>query len=276
MLDFTATQNAFDNGKRAHTLQNYEKAIMHYTQALEALQEDVASVMYAYRAAAHEMRGEYNLAIEDGERADPTLDSTCPDPYIVRANSLFLQGDLQTSQSVYSEVSERVPIDSAQHGTIASKYSAITALIMKQKGNLVQTLPYEIISGILSQLSTVGRARLGMTCKFWNNYIFHEWPYMWHTINNRILPSDEYDVSKNYIGAIQGIQVKDLSLKFRVEFDHREEYHDYFNDEEAKFEEIGLLRAISHSPDQWVNVESLCMLSFRQYIYALNLTKTSP
>ncbi|KAI8139087.1 hypothetical protein BJV82DRAFT_628170 [Fennellomyces sp. T-0311] len=48
---------------------------------------------------------------------------------------------------------------------------------------LVQILPYEVLFCILFELSAKDCAQLGMTCRFWRDYVAHKWTQMRHTVD---------------------------------------------------------------------------------------------
>ncbi|KAI8136669.1 hypothetical protein BJV82DRAFT_675787 [Fennellomyces sp. T-0311] len=262
-LKFGTVNEAFEEGKRAYAVQKYDDAVKHYTCALEALQTDLSSVIYVHRAAAYEMQSKYDLAAADGQEANPHNNAVCPDPYFAQANALYLNDQMHDAEIVFQRGAELVPKTFPQQNMLAVKYAQVSALKNNQNQHLSQLLPYEVLSRILSQLSIMDRAHLGMTCRFWNDYMFRKWPHMWHTVNlQKDFPGMGIDfVAETYLEAIDGTQVRELHLEFPdPDFDPYVDMYegDNFDEVESEQEDWGepILDVMDH---EWSGVESLTM-----------------
>ncbi|KAI8145986.1 hypothetical protein BJV82DRAFT_666536 [Fennellomyces sp. T-0311] len=213
-LNFTATNDAFEQAKHAYATGDYDQAVKLYTSALEALQTDLTSVIHVHRAAAYEMQDKFEQAAQDGLDANPHNTASQPDPYLTLGSALFLHGQLRESAATYKIGVNVVPKMHPQHGALVKKYQQTLAFIEKQNQLMAQLLPFEVISNILAKLSIKDRARVGMTCRFWNKYIFEKWPYMWETINTFTDLSGYPRRGAGLIDAIRGDQVRNLCAQF--------------------------------------------------------------
>ncbi|KAI8147860.1 hypothetical protein BJV82DRAFT_309406 [Fennellomyces sp. T-0311] len=81
---------------------------------------------------------------------------------------------------------------------------------------LVQLLPYEVLNCILSELSAKDCAQLGMTCRFWHDYIARKWPLMWSTVDpaRHIAHSNVHNSLPLYFKAIHGKRVRKVHMVF--------------------------------------------------------------
>ena len=265
-LSLNATNEAFKLGKRAYAAQKYDDAIKHYTCALEALQADISSIIHVHRAAAYEMQNKYSLAVQDGKAANPDGNSTCSDPYFALANALFLNNQLSDAERVYQRGARAVPQTNPKWTAIALKHTQVLTYKENQNQLMVQLLPYEVLSEILLQLSIKERARLGMTCRFWYDYMFRKWPHMWHTVDLE----DDFPfftlnpITQAYLGAICGDQVKDLHLQFMdSQFD--DSYSDYSDgygrcDHGSRAADDSGSVLLDYIDKRWHGVESLSKL----------------
>ncbi|KAI8136670.1 hypothetical protein BJV82DRAFT_661796 [Fennellomyces sp. T-0311] len=190
MLNYNPTNESFEEGKRAFMARKYDDAVSHYTRALEALQADLSSVIFTHRAAAYEKQGRYDLAAEDNRVATLGSNTTYYAPHSAKTTP-------QTTSLTMRHGQPLTPVENRNQ-------------------HLVHLLPPEVLSHILSDLSTKDCIHLGMTCRFWFDFMFHKWPRMWHTVN----PGKDFrsfgliSSTRRYIKAIRAEQVRDLHLDF--------------------------------------------------------------
>ncbi|KAI9276871.1 hypothetical protein BDA99DRAFT_567774 [Phascolomyces articulosus] len=183
-LDLKATQIAFEQGKQAYATQNYSNAVNLFSEAIASLQADLA-VILLHRAAAHEMQENYNQAVDDGHCAESFGGKVTlwPDPYVTQGNALLLQCKLNQAATIFKKGAHQVPSMHPRHTQLANQYHQIMHIIDQHNQWLVQLLPYEVLSSILSHLSIKDRGRLALTCRFWFDYILRNWTDMWSCIN---------------------------------------------------------------------------------------------
>ena len=228
-LNVNTVNKAFANGKLAFAERKFDDAAVHYTRALEALQADLSATILVHRAAAYEMQGRYDLAAEDGRAANPDNNTANPDPYFARANALFLNKQYKESAEAYKSGAEAVPQANPKRNILSTRHVQVVAFGENQNQRLAQCLPYEVLSCILLQLSPLDLARLGLTCRFWMDFIFRKWPHMFHRIKLEDLPNSftwEQNRKPKYLRAIRGDQVRDLYMEFLHPDDHRSDSRD--------------------------------------------------
>ncbi|KAI8139368.1 hypothetical protein BJV82DRAFT_672648 [Fennellomyces sp. T-0311] len=213
-LNFATMNDAFEQGKHAFETHDYHQAVEHYTSALKALQQDLAAAIFVHRAVAYEMQGKYESAVDDGRAANPYQRATRADPYLTLGNALFLSNQLRESAAVYKHGAEIVPETCSRHDTLITKHRQVQNAMEKQNQFIYRLLPFEVLSRILSMLSIKDRATLAITCRFWNNYIFKKWSYMWETIDTRKDLPDYPEKGAALIEAIHGDQVRNLTVEF--------------------------------------------------------------
>ncbi|KAI7853639.1 hypothetical protein BDC45DRAFT_150162 [Circinella umbellata] len=184
-LDMTTTERAFEQGKQAYGLQNYSQAVDFYTHALELLRSELESVILLHRASAYEMLSKYDRAAEDAKQANPNNDLIRPDPYLVRANTLLLQRRWHEATNIYKRGAIIVSNTYRQRALLVDKYQQLTTFTQKYNQWIAETLPYEVVSQILSYMSTTDRVQLASTCNFWRNFIHQQQgaSSLWHTIH---------------------------------------------------------------------------------------------
>ena len=184
-LDINATQVAFERGKQAYATQNYDDAVNLFSEAITNLQSDL-SVILLHRAAAYEAQEDYYHTVDDGQQAESLGGKVAlrPDPYVTQANALLLQeNNLNQAAIIFKKAAANVPSTDPQHPQLINQYQQIMNTIDLHNQWLVQLLPYEVLSSILSYLSLKERGKLALTCKFWFDYILHNWADMWNCIN---------------------------------------------------------------------------------------------
>ncbi|KAI7853638.1 hypothetical protein BDC45DRAFT_510734 [Circinella umbellata] len=184
-LDLNAIQVAFERGKQAYATQNYNDAVNLFSEAITKLQFDL-SVILLHRAATYEAQEDYDRAVKDGQQAELLGGKMAlrPDPYVTQANALLLQGNnLCRAATIFKKAATNVPVTNPQHCQLTTQYQQIMNTIDQHNQWLVQLLPYEVLSSILSYLSLKERGKLALTCKFWFDYILHDWADMWDCIN---------------------------------------------------------------------------------------------
>ncbi|KAI9276870.1 hypothetical protein BDA99DRAFT_120330 [Phascolomyces articulosus] len=184
-LDITTTQRAFEQGKQAYASQNYSQAIDLYTHALDLLQSELESVILLHRATAHEKRKEYHRAADDAKRANPYNNLTRPDPYLVGANIFLLQKRWHEAANVYKRGAILVPNTYRERSVLTDNYQHLTMVIHKNNQWIAEVLPYEVVSQILSYMSTTDCVRLASTCHFWRNFILQQQgsSSLWYTLH---------------------------------------------------------------------------------------------
>ncbi|KAI8140002.1 hypothetical protein BJV82DRAFT_672101 [Fennellomyces sp. T-0311] len=82
--------------------------------------------------------------------------------------------------------------------------------VAEGQSHMLQLLPSEVISCILSELSLMDRGQLGMTCRFWNKHVFQIWPHMWQTVDANMDLFKCPDKYTSFFNAIRGDQVRNI------------------------------------------------------------------
>ena len=270
-LHFASTNEAFEQGKLAYIARDYDRAVQLYTCALADLEADVKSVIHIHRAAAYEMLSKFDQAAQDGRDANTDKNAVQPDFYLTLGSALFLNNQLREAVAVYQRGAMTVPETHPRHNALVKSHRRALDFMEKRNQFMAHVLPFEVLSSILSKLSIRDRARLGMTCRFWNTYIFQKWPYMWHTIDTY---KDLFGYPKRgarLIDAIRGDQVRKLYAQFDDPERHYYDFYEY-NDEydsdgmyvdnvTSKPADVGvaILDAMyNNGSSSWKHLKSLC------------------
>ncbi|KAI8137131.1 hypothetical protein BJV82DRAFT_363886 [Fennellomyces sp. T-0311] len=249
-LDLTITQSTFDQGKRAFNQEQYDQAIDYYTQALQALHKHVVSIILLHRAAAYEMDSKFDEAKQDCEYALTHAKATCPDVYFSYGSACYFTDHWDAALAAYREGIANVPRDIPQHTALVQKHDRLAKQVDQRNQKLVRKLPFEVIHNILSRVSMVDRMQFAQTCRFWNRWLMHEYPYMWYEINGT-------DLTKPMNTTIDWIPqhcVKNVVLDLTPSITIRYDGEAYNDDEKAS-----LLRFLSNKAhtNDWTNLHLL-------------------
>ncbi|KAG2228220.1 hypothetical protein INT45_011012 [Circinella minor] len=191
--DCSIARESFENGKEAYAAHNYTKAIESYTRTIESLTSNLSMVLM-HRAAAFEMKNKYDLAFLDGQRAINNINitniandsdniSSVRDAYVTTSNVLIHKNQLKEAASKYQQALEIIPSTSTHHLELVQRHRQVTIEIQNRNIWLIQYLPHEVISRIISFLSFSERGQLALTCRFWCNFILDQYSDMWRTID---------------------------------------------------------------------------------------------
>ena len=153
---------------------------------MHLLRSEIESVILLHRANAYEMLSKYDRAAEDAKQANLTNNLTRPDPYLVFANTLLLQRRWHEATNIYKRGAIIVPNTYRQRTLLVDKYQHLTTFTQKYNQWIAEMLPYEVVSQILSYMSTTDRVQLASTCHFWRNFIHQQQQgasSLWHTIH---------------------------------------------------------------------------------------------
>ncbi|KAI8141687.1 hypothetical protein BJV82DRAFT_714896 [Fennellomyces sp. T-0311] len=213
----------FEQGKHAYGSKNYDIAVDSFTRAIEILQQDL-SIALLHRAAALEMKHDYDGVMRDSLQANPNNKSTVPDPYFTAANSLLLQDRLREAANHLHTGINIVPSTCMQHPALVQQYQRVATEMDARNQWMANLLPYEILNRVLSLLSPRSCIRLASTCRFWNTYILRKWPGMWSRIDATLhggdLPDDE-TVIRRVLMSIPASNVQSVLLNLKDGYDGR-------------------------------------------------------
>ncbi|KAI9258868.1 hypothetical protein BDA99DRAFT_103289 [Phascolomyces articulosus] len=211
-LDLTATRNAFDQGKRAFASEDYSQAIRSYTDALNHLYADLESTILLHRAVANEKLRNYDQALEDCAKTNPKNDKA--GVYWITSNILLKQGKLEQAGLVYKEALNNIPKDAfPEHKKQFDRmYHAVVAEQVHHNQWLTRTVPYEVLSAILTLLPWSARGQLAFTCRFWYNFVLKEWPEMWSCIDTVYMMPRHPRAIHQLLGKVQPEQVRKVKI----------------------------------------------------------------
>ena len=191
--DCSIAKESFENGKEAYAAHNYTKAIESYTRTIASLTSNLSMVLM-HRAAAFEMKRQYDLAFLDGQRAinntnttnitdDSDNASSVRDAYITTSNALIHKNQLKEAALKYQQVLEIIPSTSTHHLELVQRYRQLTAEIEKRNKWVIQYLPREVVYRIVSFLPLPERGQLALTCRFWYNLVLGQSTDMWRIMD---------------------------------------------------------------------------------------------
>ncbi|KAI8139967.1 hypothetical protein BJV82DRAFT_672067 [Fennellomyces sp. T-0311] len=161
-LDTISACTAFDEGKRAYAAHDYNEAIQFYTHALEALQSDLLSAIYCI--------------------APPHMKWT-RNAYFIQANALLLQNKVSDAARVYEKGAQCVPETCSQHQVLVARRDELFKEIGSRNESIAVRIPLEVVCKILSYLPMDSRFQLASTCRYWYNFLLHDWNGMWSIID---------------------------------------------------------------------------------------------
>ncbi|KAI9258857.1 hypothetical protein BDA99DRAFT_103019 [Phascolomyces articulosus] len=222
-LDLTDTQNAFDQGKRAYEAQDYTRAIEFYTKSLKALHRDLQSIVLLHRAVAYEKSQKYQEALDDCTQVEDNDHkqqlSSRPDTYWVKANVFLRQNKPQQVTYTYKKGADTISkqIFPEQKKLLMKQYDHwMKAMGGENQKMLLQQLPYEVLSKILSLLPLQTLGQWALTCRFWYKFILQEWEEVGSCVD---VSSDHHELSKynyryltQFLRHIQPTHVKTVKL----------------------------------------------------------------